>query len=408
VSDREFDVILWGATGFTGALVAEHMLSTYGVGGNLRWAIAGRSQAKLEQVRTRLGEAAAELPLVLADADDQTLLDVLAARTRVVCSTVGPYAQYGSKLVAACVHHGTHYCDLTGEVQWMRRMIDTHHQRARDTGARIVHTCGFDSIPSDLGTLFLQQEMQRRQDGPASVVKFRVRDMRGGFSGGTVASMLNMMEEADRDPQIRTVIDDPYGLNPEGERSGLDGPERSLPEYDGDVGAWVTPFVMAAINTKVVRRSNALMDFAYGHDFRYDEGMVAPFGAWGFPVAASISAGSAAVSAVASVGALRRLLTPMLPKPGTGPSEQARSSGYFDIELLGKPARDSAVAVRVRVKGQGDPGYASTSRMLGEAAVCLARDDLTSPGGVLTPAAAMGDALLARLPLHAGVTFEVV
>jgi len=400
-------VILWGATGFTGALVAEHMLSTYGVGGNLRWAIAGRSQARLEQVRSRLGESAAALPLVLADADDQELLDVLAARTRVVCSTVGPYAQHGSKLVAACVHHGTHYCDLTGEVQWMRRMIDTHHHRARETGARIVHTCGFDSIPSDLGTLFLQQEMQRRHDAPAGVVKLRVRDMRGGFSGGTVASMLNMMEEADRDPQIRRVIDDPYGLNPEGERSGLDGPERSLPEYDGDVGAWVTPFVMAAINTKVVRRSNALMQYAYGHDFRYDEGMVAPFGAWGFPVAASISAGSAAVSAAASVGALRRLLTPMLPKPGTGPSEQARSSGYFDIELLGKPGRDSAVALTVRVRGKGDPGYAATSRMLGEAAVCLARDDLTAPGGVLTPAVAMGEALLARLPLHAGVTFEV-
>jgi short subunit dehydrogenase-like uncharacterized protein len=408
VSDREFDVILWGATGFTGALVAEHMLSTYGVGGNLRWAIAGRSQSRLEEVRAGLGDAAAALPLVLADADDQALLDVLAARTRVVCSTVGPYARFGSKLVAACVHHGTHYCDLTGEVQWMRRMIDTHHQRARDTGARIVHTCGFDSIPSDLGTLLLQQEMQRRYDAPAGVVKLRVRDMRGGFSGGTVASMLNMMEEADRDPQIRTVIDDPYGLNPEGERSGLDGPERTLPEYDGDVGSWVTPFVMAAINTKVVRRSNALMDHAYGHDFRYDEGMVAPFGAWGFPVAASISAGSAAVSAAASVGALRRLMTPMLPKPGTGPSEQARRSGYFDIELLGKPRRDAPVAVKVRVKGQGDPGYASTSRMLGEAAVCLARDDLTSHGGVLTPAVAMGEALLARLPLHAGVTFEVV
>lgn len=408
MSDREFDVILWGATGFTGALVADHMLSTYGVGGNLRWAIAGRSQTRLEEVRAGLGDAAAALPLVLADADDQALLDVLAARTRVVCSTVGPYARYGSKLVAACVHHGTHYCDLTGEVQWMRRMIDTHHQRARDTGARIVHTCGFDSIPSDLGTLFLQQEMQRRYDAPAGVVKLRVRDMRGGFSGGTVASMLNMMEEADRDPQIRTVIDDPYGLNPEGERSGLDGPERTLPEYDGDVGSWVTPFVMAAINTKVVRRSNALMDHAYGHDFRYDEGMVAPFGAWGFPVAASISAGSAAVSAAASVGALRRLMAPLLPKPGTGPSEHARRSGYFDIELLGKPRRDAPVAVKVRVKGQGDPGYAATSRMLGEAAVCLARDDLTSHGGVLTPAVAMGEALLARLPLHAGVTFELV
>ncbi len=408
MSDREFDVIVWGATGFTGRLVAAHLLERFGAASNFRWALGGRSEAKPNEVRAELGEDAREVPLVLGDADDQAQLDVLAARTRVVCSAVGPYALHGSKLVAACVHHGTHYCDLTGEVHWMRRMIDTHHQRGRETGARIVHTCGFDSIPSDLGTLFLQLEMQRRVGAPAGAVKFRAREMRGGFSGGTIASMMNMLEEAQKNPAIRQVLDDPYGLNPEGQRSGLDGPERSLPEYDADVNAWVTPFVMAAINTRVVRRSNALMDYAYGHDFRYDEGMVMPFGPWGFPLAAGVSAGSAAVTSAASIGAVRRMLAPMLPRSGQGPSPQAREAGGYLIELIGKAPRGNGDDLRVRIRGRGDPGYASTSRMLGEAAACLAQDDLTSDGGVLTPAVAMGEALLRRLPVHAGVTFEVM
>jgi short subunit dehydrogenase-like uncharacterized protein len=321
VNGREFDVIVWGASGFTGRLVAAHLLERFGAGGEFRWAMAGRSEARLEEVRRELGEAAAGVPLVLADAADQATLDAMAARTRVVCTTVGPYALHGSKLVAACVHHGTHYCDLAGEVHWMRRMIDTHHNRARETGARIVHACGFDSIPSDLGVLYLQREMQRRHGAGGAgaadaAVKFRVREVRGGFSGGTVASMLNMLDEARTDPSVRSVITDPYGLNPEGERRGLDAPERTLPEYDSDFHAWVTPFMMATINTKVVRRSNALMDFAYGRDFRYDEGVLMPFGMWGFPLAAGVSAGSAAVGAAMSVAALRRSLAAMLPQPG--------------------------------------------------------------------------------------------
>lgn len=408
MSDREFHVIVWGATGFTGALVAEHLLERYGVGGELRWALGGRNQSKLEDVRRQLGEHAAALPLVIADADDQSLLDVMAARTRVVCSTVGPYALYGSKLVAACVHHGTHYCDLTGEVQWMRRMIDTHHNRARETGARIVHTCGFDSIPSDLGVYFLQREMVRRHGAPGSTVKFRLREARGSFSGGTVASMLNMLDEAERDPAVGEVLADPYGLNPEGERRGLDGPERRLPEYDADFRAWVAPFVMAAINTRVVRRSHALQGHPYGHDFRYDEGVLMPFGVWGFPVAAGLSAGTAAFTAAASLGALRRQLSRLLPQPGQGPSRQARNAGRYLIDLRAEVAGAPESAITARVAGDRDPGYGSTSGMLGEAAACLALDELESEGGVLTPATAMGDALLTRLPLHAGVTFDVL
>lgn len=407
MSEREFDVVVWGATGFTGRLVASHLLATYGAAGNLRWAMGGRSERKLDEVRRDLGDGGGDIPVLLADADDQASLDTLASRTRVVCSTVGPYAVHGSKLVAACVHQGTHYCDLTGELQWMRRMIDTHHRRAADTGARIVHTCGFDSIPSDLGTLYLQRELQQRHGVSAADVRLRVREARGGFSGGTVASMLNMLDEAERDPEVRTLLRDPYALNPADQRDGLDGPDSLAPEYDEDCGGWVGPFVMGALNARVVRRSNALAGYPYGRDFRYREGILMPYGMLGFPLAAGLGAGSAAAGAAIGWRAVRSALTPMLPSPGEGPSRRARERGYFVIDLVGKPAADQP-ALTVRIRGEGDPGYASTSRMLGEAAVCLAQDDLDSPGGVLTPATAMGDALLERLPQHAGVSFEVV
>jgi short subunit dehydrogenase-like uncharacterized protein len=406
MNEREFDVVVWGASGFTGRLVAAHLLAAYGVGGALRWALAGRSEMRLAEVRRGLGTEAAALPLILANADDAAGLEALARRTRVVCTTVGPYALYGSTLVAACAAQGTHYCDLTGEVPWMRRMIDAHHDHARQTGARIVHTCGFDSIPSDLGVWFLQREMGRRFGSAADRVKFRLRDARGGFSGGTIASLLNMQDEAERDAEVRAVLADPYGLNPDGERRGLDGPDRALPEFDADFDAWAAPFVMGTINTRVVRRSNALLGHAYGRDFRYDEALLVPFGVWGFPLAATVSAGTAVAGVAASIGPLRRTLSRLLPQPGQGPSRHVRESGYFRIELLGRNA--AGEVLRVAVRGDRDPGYGATSRMLGEAAVCLARDPLASPGGVLTPAVAMGDALLERLPVHAGVTFDVV
>jgi len=413
MENREFDVIVWGGTGFTGRLVAEYLLRQYGPPGegsrsNLRWALGGRSEDKLKALIADLGPGGAQIPLVLADSDDRTLLDVMAARARVICSTVGPYALYGSKLVAACVHQGTHYCDLTGEVQWMRRMIDDYHDAARESGARIVHTCGFDSIPSDMGVYFVQQQMRARHGVACSAVKYRAKEFKGGFSGGTIASMLNMLEELERVPSVAEVLKDPYGLNPQGERRGLDGPERMLPEYDTDFAAWVTPFVMGMINTKVVRRSNAVMGYPYGREFRYDEGTIMPFGLAGFPLAAAFSAGSAAFAATASVGALRQLLARMLPKPGEGPSREARETGYYVIELLGRHPSDPALNLRARVRGDRDPGYGSTSKMLAESAVCLAQDTLASPGGVLTPASAMGDALLSRLNDNAGVTVELI
>jgi short subunit dehydrogenase-like uncharacterized protein len=408
MQSREFDVVVWGATGFTGRLVAEYLLERHGAGSDAGWAIAGRDLAKLERVRADLGDGARDLPILTGDASDRSSLERLAAATRVVCTTVGPYARYGSELVAACTAQGTHYCDLTGEVHWMRRMIDLHHADARAGGTRIVHTCGFDSIPSDLGVHFLQREMQRRHGVPCSRIKFRGREFRGGFSGGTVASMLNMLDEAGRDPAVAEVLRDPYGLNPEGERRGLDGPDRLIPEYDPDFDGWVAPFVMGAINTRVVRRTNAILEYPYGRDFRYEEGMVMPFGALGFPLAVAVSTASAAGAGLVSIEAARRGLAHLLPAPGEGPSRQARERGYFVIELFGARSGDPGASLRARIRGDRDPGYGSTARMLGESAMCLARDPLDTPGGVLTPAAAMGDRLIERLERHAGVGFELI
>ena len=403
---REFDVLVWGASGFTGRLVAEYLLATYGVTGGVRWALAGRSQSRLESVREALGPQAAALPIRVAAIDDPAGLAALAASTRVVCTTVGPYALYGSSLVAACVAAGTHCCDLTGEVHWMRRMIDQHHEAARASGARIVHTCGFDSIPSDIGTWHLQETLRARHGAPAPIVQLRAREFRGGFSGGTIASMLNMLSEAEQDAAVMAVMSDPYGLNPSGSARGLDGPEHSLPWYDAGIGAWVTPFIMAAINTKVVRRTNALLGYPYGHDFRYQEGTVMPWGSFGLPLAFASATASAAAMAAIGVPALRRFIGKRLPQPGEGPSQALRESGYYVLDLYGRYPQAPRQDLCLRIRGDRDPGYGSTAKMLAESAVCLAQDDLDSPGGVLTPAAAMGSALVSRLSARAGLTFE--
>ncbi len=410
-TQREFEVVLWGASGFTGKLTAEYLLARYGATGKLGWAIAGRSAAKLEAVRDDIaretGVPAGALPIVVGDGDDAAFLDALTRRTKVVCTSVGPYAKYGSKLVAACAANGTDYCDLTGEVHWMQRMIELHQDRAAASGARIVFNCGFDCIPSDLGAYFVQREMRARHGVACSRIQYRVAGFSGGASGGTVASMLLMMEEAERDPAILQAINDPYALNPKGERSGPDAPERNVPAWDPDFKQWTAPFVMAGINTKVVRRSNALLGYAYGRDFRYDEAILTGAGPLGFAKAAAVAAGTAAMMGAMGIGAIRRRIAGRLPQPGDGPSKKQREAGYYDIELRGEHPTDPNKSVRGRIHGDRDPGYGSTSKMLGESAVCLAHDALRVGGGCWTPASAMGDALLARLPENAGVTFTL-
>ena len=411
-SERELDVVVWGATGFTGRLVAEYLLQTYGAGERLRWAMGGRNEAKLREVRSELcgaaGVAEDQVPLVLGDAADAESMTELARRTRVVCTTVGPYAKYGTPLVAACARTGTDYCDLTGEVQWMRKMIDAHHEEARASGARLVHTCGFDCIPSDIGVHFVQHQMRERHGVASPRIKYRVKGFSGGASGGTIASMMNMLDEAGQDSSVLRVMNDPYGLNPEGERAGADQGDRVAPAYDTDFGAWTGPFVMAAVDTRVVRRTNALLGYPYGKDFRYDEAMLMGSGPLGLTKAIGLTAGLGAGMAALQFGAVRRLAQRRLPSPGEGPSPEQREKGYFDVRLFAAHPDDPGKSLRARVTGDRDPGYGSTSKMLAESAVCLAQDELAAEGGCLTPAAAMGDALLQRLRASAGLTFDIL
>ena len=406
--DRRYDLVVWGATGFTGRLVAEYLLGRYGAGGELRWAIGGRNEEKLARVRSELG-AGDDLPLLVGDGTDPASLAPIVRDARVVCSTVGPFARYGSELVAACAAAGTHYCDITGEVQWMRRMIDAHEETARASGARIVHACGFDSIPSDLGALFLQRAMHQRERRHCTEIKLRVRKMKGAFSGGTVASLLNALDEARSDPAARRALGHPYALNPEGEQTGPDGSDQHRPEYDPDFVSWTAPFVMATVNTRVVRRSNAVMGYPWGHDFRYSEAVTTGPGTMGWTRAATMTAALGAFVAAASVGPGRALMNKLfLPQPGEGPDEAQREAGGFDLRLFGRAPNGKTI--RGRVTGDRDPGYGATCRMLGESAVCLALDgaDLPVAGGFWTPASCMGDALIARLAANAGMAFELL
>lgn len=411
-TDRDFSIVIWGATGFTGKLTAEYLLGRYGVNTEFRWAIAGRNRAKLEAVRSDIGQttgvSADDLPILVGDSDDDNSLAEIASKTSVVCTTVGPYAKYGSKLVAACVAAGTDYCDLTGEVQWMARMIEQHHDAARSSGARIVFTCGFDCIPSDIGAFFLNEEMKRRHGVPCAHVKYRVQDFSGGASGGTIASMIHMMEEASIDPTVLQVMQAPYSLNPVGQQQGSDSAEPTSPSYDSDFEQWTGPFMMGGVDTKVVRRTNALLDYAYGRDFRYDEGVLCGSGPVGFAKAAGTAFGAPIALGAMSIGPIRRFAAGRLPQPGQGPSLATREAGFFDILGLGIHPSDPSKNLKSRIYGDRDPGYGSTSKMLGESAVCLALDERTSVGGCLTPAAAMGAALLARLGENAGVTFDLM
>ena len=409
--DAEFDIVVWGATGFTGRLAAEKLAARVGSGSDLRWAIGGRNQEKLEAVRSGLGPAAADIPIITGDSHDVASLEALVARTNVVCSTVGPYAMYGSELVGACVRAGTHYCDLSGEAHWIRKMMDAHEAEAAETGARIVHACGMDSIPSDLGVFFLQQRAKQVYGMLCSRVRMRVTEMQGGFSGGTAASLLHGTEAGRTDPSIGRAMQEPYYLAPEGLRQGLDEPDdmRSTKvEYDEDLQAWTKPFFMGPMNTKIVRRTNALLGYPYGEDFRYDEARVVADGLSGRIKAKAQALGYVAfLSAVASPPTRALLKKYVLPGSGEGPDKETRESGQWKVVLIGK--LDDGKTVRALVGGEGDPATDSTSRMLVESALCLAEDADKIPvgGGSWTPASAMGDLLLHRLTKYAGMSFEL-
>lgn len=390
MSDREFDLVLFGATGFTGNLVGEYLAEQR----PRRWAIAGRSRAKLEALGFKV-------PLVVVDAMDPEQCSAIARRARVVCTTVGPYQRYGSALVGACAEAGTHYCDLAGEVNWMRAMIDAHHEQARKSGARIVHACGFDSIPSDLGTWATQKEFIRRFGRPAKKVTAFYGEQSGGLSGGTVASGF-ALAEAMNDPEVRRVLRNPHALDPD--------PGAPAPKEDSRVIGWeprlkmfFAPFFMAETNTRVVRRGYALAGKPWGPDFTYREVMSTPGSVLGAAMAAGVTGALLGFSAVMKQPRLRELLRKRAPQPGEGPTAEARERGHWKVRFLAEDGNDWFIYTAA--DPHGDPGYASTAKMLGESALCLAYDTLASEGGCLTPSVAMDGALLSRLR-NTGLVFQ--
>ncbi|MCP5395166.1 MAG: saccharopine dehydrogenase NADP-binding domain-containing protein [Sphingomonadaceae bacterium] len=387
MTTREFDIVIYGATGFTGRLVAEYLATHYaGRADAPNWAMAGRSAAKLAEVRDEIG-APDTTPLVVANADDPASLAELAGRTKVVLTTVGPYQLYGSDLVAACVAAGTAYADLSGEPLWMREMIDQHGEAARASGARICFSCGFDSIPFDLGVAFLQREAIARHGKPAPRVKGRVRKMQGGASGGTMASMTETFKAIAKKPSLALLLKSSFALTP-----GFEGPSQPsgmIPEYDKATGTWTAPFVMAPINTKNVHRTNFLLGHPWGEDFTYDEMVMTTPG----------EAGKAMAEMMAKANPLgdKKL------KPGDGPSKEERENGFYDILYIGE--YPDGTTIRASVKGDRDPGYGSTCKMLSETGMALLHS--TGEGGIWTPGALLGEALQARLEDHAGLTFAV-
>jgi short subunit dehydrogenase-like uncharacterized protein len=380
--DAEFDIIVYGASGFTGRLVAEYLAAR----GITRWAMGGRSLTKLTEVRDEMG-LPAETPLVVANSDDPASLELMCARTRVIITTVGPYQLYGPQLVAACAKTGTDYVDLCGEPAWMREMIDAHDDAAKASGARIVFSCGFDSIPFDLGVWFLQQEAVKTHGKPAPRVKGRVRKMQGGASGGTIASLTETMKAAAKNPKIIGLLKSSFALTP-----GFEGPPQPaglMPEYDSATGTWTAPFVMAPINTKNVHRTNFLLGHPYGRDFVYDEMIMTTLG----------DAGRAMAEAIAKANPFGDSKI----APGDGPSKEERENGFYDVLFIGE--YPDGTQVRASVQGDKDPGYGSTSKMIAESALTLL--DTDTPGGVVTPGAIIAQPLLERLVKHAGLTFGV-
>ncbi len=404
-----YDLVVFGGTSFVGKILCRYLLDQFGVSGSLKWAAAGRSHAKLQDLRASLGPKAADLPLIVADAADEAALRSMCLSARVVISTVGPYALYGEPLVKVCAETGTDYCDLTGEVHWIRRMIERYEAAAQASGARIVHCCGFDSIPSDLGVHFLQRHAVERLGRPCSQVKMRVKAMRGGASGGTVASMMNIAKEAAGNPALRKELANPYSLIPPGQAPKLRQPSLSSVTFDPDFGAYTAPFVMASINTRIVHRTNALSDFAYGRDFLYDEAMLAGPGGRGRVTSWLIAGALAGFVTAAALPPTRWLLNRfVLPAPGEGPSPAAQKTGFYDLRFFGTGA--DGKSIRAKVVGDGDPGYGSTSKMLGQAGACLALDigKDAKPGGFWTPATIFGDRLIERLKAHSGLKFELL
>ena len=400
----EFDIVLWGGSSFVGKLIAEHLHQHYGVGGSLRWAIGGRNKRKLEATRALLGAGAEQLPIIVGDARDRQFLGSTVENTKVVLSTVGPYALYGKELIEACAKSGTDYCDLAGEIPFIQEMMDQHDDQARASGARILNCCGVDSLPSDSGVRSLNEIAQQQFGCGLAHVTTEVKSFKGGFSGGTILSLGNMRNDAARDEKTAAILDNPYAICPPDRRSGVTQPDIDVVRRSPS-GAWLGPFFMAIVNTRVVHATNARLDYPYGTDFTYNEG-------WdvGSKLAASVlSVVSWMFYRAFKYRPLRAVMNAtVLPRPGDGPSRKAREEGQFEFHLLARTRSNHQLTLIV--SGDRDPGYGSSSRMIGEVAVCLAQDLPKSAlsGGFWTPGAAVADKIIPRLIEKAGMDFAIL
>lgn len=422
-SKRPYAVVLYGATSFVGQITA-HYLAQFlsnkkstddSEKSAVTWAIAGRDKEKLEKLQSELSKAQnneetdKKVDIIIANSDDDTSLDEMTKQTQVIISTVGPYLKYGEPLIKSCVNNGTDYVDLTGEAIFIKDMMDKYQAKAQQTGARIVNSCGFDSIPSDLGVYFTQQQAETKFNQQCDVIHMRVKAAKGGLSGGTIASMATIFEEVGKDKARRKQVANPYLLNDDTDAPNVRQDNISKPEYDSEHERWLAPFVMASINTRIVHRSNQLLGYEYGREFKYDEAMWMKDGVKGQLSSYAMSAGLLGFATAMMIKPSRELLSKhVLPKSGSGPSKSEQENGYFDIRFFGETSEKDSISTKVT--GDKDPGYGSTSRMLAQSALCLAQDVTKAEvaGGFWTPASAMGNKLLTRLEDHAGLSFEVV
>jgi short subunit dehydrogenase-like uncharacterized protein len=408
--NSQYDVVVFGATSFVGQILVQYLTDNFNKADkeSLNWAIAGRSQAKLNEVKAKIQQP--DLTTLIADAQDEAAIKAMCGQANVIISTVGPYALYGETLVKVCAETGTDYCDLTGEVQWIDRMLKKYETTAKTSGARIVHCSGFDSIPSDMGVYFTQREAKKSLGEYCNNISMRVKAAKGGASGGTIASILNITEEVMKDPALRKDLINPYLVCPEGHGYKARQFDTRKPTFDKNFNGWTAPFVMAGINTRIVFRSNALAGSPYGTDFKYDEAMLVGKGFKGRLTATGIVAGLGAFFIGAALKPTRWVLENyVLPKPGEGPTPKEQVEGYYDIRFMGKTP--SGKEIRSKVIGQGDPGYGSTSQMLGQVGACLALDKellADKEGGFWTTSTLFGDRLIERLEKDAQLKFEVL
>lgn len=412
MTQTNYDLVVFGATSFVGQILTRYLAEYFSTQQEqLRWAIAGRSQQKLQDLKSSLGTLGESLPILIADASNQAELNALCAQTRVVVSTVGPYALYGEPLIQACVTNGTDYCDLTGETQWIKKMIEKYESQAQQSGARIVHCCGFDSVPSDMGVYYLQQQAQKQFNAPATQVSMRVKTLKGGASGGTVASLINVIQEAAADPALRKDLVNPYVLCPPDHGNSQRQIYIKTAKFDPDFNAWIAPFVMAAVNERVVHRSNALSGNAYGSNFSYNEAILTGDGLKGRFKALGVVSGLGVFMLAAVSKPVSQLMERyMLPKPGEGPTPEQQRTGRFDLRFIGKT--EAGQTLKIKVTGDRDPGYGSTGKMLGQAALSLAIDHdkeakkTGRAGGFWTPATMFDDRFIQRLTKYAGLAFQ--